>query len=77
MELIIKTNNEDSIAKIIALAKNLDVCIEQHGSIKEDKNDREETIKRILNFKASAALSFGEPLEWQLNEREDRELPFS
>jgi len=76
MELILKTNNENSIAKIVALAKKLNVTIEQR-SIIEDKKEREEIIKRILNFKGPQTSSFGDPAEWQRNERNDRELPFS
>ena len=76
MELILKTNNKNSIAKIIALASELNVAVEQRGKIAEDKN-REELIKRILDFKSSEPLSFGDPAEWERNEREDRDLPFS
>ena len=76
MELILKTNNKNSIARIIALASELNVAVEQRGKIAEDKN-REELIKRILDFKSSEPLSFGEPTEWERNEREDRDLPFS
>jgi hypothetical protein len=77
MELILKTNNENSIAKIIALAKKLDVLIEQRDKVVEDKNEKEELKKRILNFKATGQSSFGDAAEWERNEREDRELPFS
>ena len=76
MELILTTNNKSSIAKIIALASELNVAVEQRGKIAENKN-REELIKRILDFKSSEPLSFGEPAEWERNEREDRDLPFS
>jgi len=76
MELILTTNNKSSIAKIIALASELNIAVEQRGKIAENKN-REELIKRILDFKSSESLSFGEPAEWERNEREDRDLPFS
>jgi hypothetical protein len=76
MELILKTNNENSIAKIIALAKKLDVVIERREKVVEDKNEKEELKKRILNFKAKGQSSFGDVAEWERNEREDRELPF-
>lgn len=75
MELILKTNNESSIAKIIALAKKLNVTIEQRGKVIESK--KEELGKRILNFKANETSSFGDAAEWQRNERNDRDLPFS
>jgi len=76
MELILKTNNESSVAKIIALAKKLNVTVEQHGTI-EDTWKRDEAIKRVLNFKGAETSSFGDAVEWQRNERQDRELPFS
>lgn len=75
MELILKTNNESSIAKIIALAKKLNVTIEQRGKVIE--SEKEELGKRILNFKANETSSFGDAAEWQRNERNDRDLPFS
>jgi len=59
MELILKTNNENSIAKIIALAKKLDVTVEQRGKAVENKSNKEELKNRILNFKASGPSSFG------------------
>ena len=76
MELILKTNNENSIAKIIALAKKLNVTIEQRG---KDINDNEKDVlkNRILNFKAQNSSSFGDASEWQRNERNDNNLPFS
>ncbi len=77
MELILKTNNESSIAKIIALAKKLDVIIEQRDKEIEDKNEKEDLKKRILSFKAQGPTSFGDGSEWQRNERNDHELPFS
>ena len=75
MELILKTNNESSIAKIIALAKKLNVTIEQRGKVIE--SEKEELGKRILNFKTNETSSFGDAAEWQRNERQDRDLPFS
>ena len=69
MELILKTNNENSIAKIMALAKKLNVVIEQRDKAADDKNDREEFKKRSLNFKAKDPSSFGNAAEWPLEER--------
>jgi RNA processing factor Prp31 len=76
MELILKTNNETSIAKILALAKRLDVYVEQRDR-NENKEDIQKLKERILQFKADEPLSFGDPAEWQKNERNDRKLPFS
>lgn len=77
MEIILKTNNEKSISKIIALAKKLDVIIEQRGKLVDDKIEKDETIKRILNFKTNVPPSFGDAAEWERDQRDDRELPFS
>jgi len=77
MELILKTNEEKSISKIIALAKKLNVAIEQRRKIVEDENEKEEILKRMLNFKTSSPPSFGDPAEWERDQRKDRELPFS
>lgn len=41
-----------------------------------EKSEREKAIERIRNFKASGPSSFGDALEWQIREREDRPLPF-
>jgi len=43
----------------------------------EDKIKKEETIKRVLDFQTNGRSSFGDAAEWERNEREDRELPFS
>ncbi|MFI5138392.1 MAG: hypothetical protein ACHQIM_11260 [Sphingobacteriales bacterium] len=69
MELILKTNNENSIAKIIALAKKLNVTIEQRNKMIDDKKEKEELKNRILNFKAAGPSSFGDAREWERNER--------
>jgi len=76
MELILKSNNEQSIAKIIALAKRLNVVVEKK-TLDADKHPKEELKKQILNFKAPSSSSFGDALEWQIEQREDRDLPFS
>ena len=77
MELILKSNNENSIAKIIALAKKLDVSVEQRDKAIEDRKETEKLKERILNFKAQGGSSFGEAAEWQKAERKDRNIPFS
>ena len=77
MQLILKSNNENSIAKIVALAKKLNVTIEKQDKLIEDKRDKEDLKQRILNFKAKGLSSFGDAAEWERDEREDREFPFS
>jgi len=77
MKLILKTDNKNSIARSMALASELNVAAEQRGKIAEDKNNNGEFKKWLLNFKASGPSSFGNAAEWERNEREDRDLPFS
>lgn len=76
MELILKSNNEDSLAKIIALAKKLNVVIEKKNA-DLNKKARTNLKNRILNFKAEESSSFGDAMDWERDERSDRELPFS
>ena len=77
MELIIKSNNENSIAKIIALARKLNVTVEEHNQTINDKEKKEDLKNSILNFKGGVISSFGDASEWQEKERQDRNLPFS
>jgi len=74
MEIILKTNDENSIAKIINLAKELHVVVEKRGM---ETNDREALKQRLLNFKAKGPSSIEDPVEWQREQRKDRDLPFS
>ena len=74
MELTLKSNNQESIAKIIALAKKLNVMIEANGS--ELGDIQKNALKnQILNFKAKETSSFGDAAEWQKKQPEDRDLP--
>lgn len=75
MELILKSNNEESLAKIIALAKKLNVVIEQKN-IDLNETSRANLKNRILNFKATESSSFGDAAAWEQKQRSDRELPF-
>lgn len=76
MELILKSNNEESLAKIITLAKKLNVVIERKNT-DFNKTAMVNLKNRILNFKASGSSSFGDAAEWEQRQRSDRELPFS
>ncbi|HEY8931385.1 MAG TPA: hypothetical protein VIM55_19430 [Mucilaginibacter sp.] len=75
MELVLKSNNEESLAKIIALAKKLNVVIEKKN-IDPDQTSKGDIRNRILNFKAEKPSSFGDAAEWERDLRSDRELPF-
>jgi len=75
MELILKTNDETSIAKIIALAKELHVVVEKRDM--DQKNEDKEALRNhLLNFKATGPSSISDPVAWQREQREDRDLPF-
>ncbi|MFB0494056.1 hypothetical protein ABID99_000293 [Mucilaginibacter sp. OAE612] len=76
MELILKSDNKQSIAKIIALAKELNVIVEEKSAGTESIS-REALKERILNFRAASESSFGDPVEWQRAQRGDHELDIS
>jgi len=76
MELILKSNNEQKIAKILALAKKLNIIIEKKDKA-IDQNEREAIKNRILNFKTDEPSAFGDGVQWERTQREDRTLPFS
>jgi hypothetical protein len=76
MELILKSDNRESIEKIIALAKKLDLDFELKP-IRPKDSHLEDLRNRIMNFKATSPSPFGDAESWQRDEREDRNLPFS
>ncbi len=77
MELILKSDNKTNLKKVIALAKKLHISIEQRDTKTEDSEQRQILKERILNFKAEKSSSFGEAKDWQSDQRDDRDLPFS
>ena len=59
MELIVKSNNEQSIAKVIALARKLNMSVERKNTVADES--REAVLKdRILNFKGKGINPFGD-----------------
>jgi hypothetical protein len=74
MELILKSNNQESLNKIITLAKKLNVVIEKKDTDLLD-NSKVALRDRILNFKAEEESSFGDAGKWERNQRQDRNLP--
>lgn len=76
MELILKSNNQESLAKIMTLAKKLNVVIEKKDVDSQDTT-KDALKNRILNFKAKGVSSFGEADRWERDQREDRYLPLS
>jgi hypothetical protein len=57
--------------------KKLYIMIAQREKSAEEKSEGEKLKKRILRFKAKRPTSFGDAAEWECNEREDHQLPFS
>jgi len=76
MELILKSDNEQSLAKIIALAQKLNVSFEEKNT-DIVRTEKASLKSRILKFKALGPSSFGDAQLWERNERMDNELPFS
>ncbi|MCY7329298.1 MAG: hypothetical protein LH618_12165 [Saprospiraceae bacterium] len=58
------------------MVRRLNIPFEQKEKKVVEKSEREKRRERILHFKANAPSSFGDALEWQIKEREDRPLPF-
>jgi hypothetical protein len=74
MEIILKSNNQESLNKIITLAKKLNVLVETKGD--NLPHPAKEALKsKILNFKANGASSFGDAAQWEKAQREDRFIP--
>lgn len=73
-EIVLTTDDKRKLAAILLLAEKLNLSVEQRETPK--KPPREELIRRILSFKAKdPAVSFGDAVSWQRNQREDRDLP--
>lgn len=77
MELVLKTDNADKLARIITLAKKLNVAVEQRDSPVAEKPSRGELVERILSFNAETSSAFGDAVTWQRHQRKDRDLPFT
>lgn len=75
MEVILKSDNEEKIAQILALAKKLNIDFEKKETV-IDKKAKKAIKQKILDYKADSKLPFGDAAEWERNIREDRELPF-
>lgn len=61
---------------ILNLVRRLNIPFKHKVPVAEsDESEKEKRRQRILNFKAKSPSSFGDALEWQLKEREDRKLP--
>ena len=76
MELILKSDNPHSLAKIIALAEKLNILVEKKDVL-NDESGREKIKNRILNFKANGASPFGDAAQWEREQREDGAVSLS
>jgi len=76
MTLQLEINNPQDAELILTLIRRLNIPFKQSPKKTATKTEREKAIERIRNFKATEPSSFGDALEWQLKEREDRYLPF-
>ena len=61
---------------ILSLVRLVNIPFKHSEQKTVTDEEREKAIERILNFKATAPSSFGEALEWQINERNDLAFPF-
>lgn len=77
MIIQIEISNPQDAELILGLVKRLNIPFKQTPGKVADKSVREKAIQRIRNFKAQSPSSFGDALEWQRTEREDRSLPFN
>jgi hypothetical protein len=77
MILQLEISNPQDAEMILSLVRRLNIPFNQAPKKAVAKTEREKAIERIRNFKAKTAPSFGDALEWQIREREDRSLPFN
>ena len=76
MTLQLEISNPQDAELILNLIRRLNIPFKQTKEKIVAKTEREKAIERIRNFKATEPSSFGDALEWQIKEREDRHLPF-
>lgn len=76
MTLQLEISNPQDAELILNLVRRLNIPFKQTREKAVAKTEREKAIERIRNFKATEFSSFGDALEWQIKEREDRYLPF-
>ena len=76
MILQLEISDPQDAELILTLVQRLNIPFSQRRQKSLTDKEREKVIERIRNFKATAPSSFGDALEWQIKEREDRDLPF-
>lgn len=77
MTLQLEISDPQDAELMLSLARRLNIPFSQLKQKELTKTEREKAIERIRKFKATAPSSFGDTLEWQIREREDRTLPFN
>lgn len=75
MTIQLEITNPQDAELILSLARRLNIPFQHTEKRVVEKSEREKRRERILNFKATGPSSFGDALEWQIKEREDRPLP--
>lgn len=77
MELILKSENKNKLAAVIALAKKLNISVEEREEQLQQTDRRNELVNRILNFKAKRPGSIKDAAKWEREQRGNRDLPFT
>ncbi len=76
MTLQLEINNPQDAELILIQRMNIPFKQKVLPKPSSNEDERKKRRERILNFKAPHPSSFGDALEWQIKEREDRYLPF-
>jgi len=77
MILQLEISDPQDAELILTLVRRLNIPFRHKmPNVEVDKTEKDKRRQRILNFKAKTPSSFGDALEWQLKERQDRPLPF-
>ena len=76
MTIQLEISNPQDAELILNLVRRLNIPFNQLPKPVVPKTERAKAIERIRNFKPTYPSSFGDALEWQIREREDRYLPF-
>ncbi len=79
MELVVYLRDETDLAILEPLLKRLKLPFEKRSNkiVSDDIQDREKDLTELQSLAAQIQeSSFGDPIEWQHEARQDRVLPF-
>ncbi|MCC7506284.1 MAG: hypothetical protein IT259_13335 [Saprospiraceae bacterium] len=76
MIIQLEITNPNDAELILSLVKRLNIPFKETVQASVEQKEREKAIERLRKFKSDEAPSFGDGLKWQIQEREDRKLPF-